>query len=175
MHHHLELVAAGQQLAAGGVVGLGGQGDPVEVAAEAVHTAGFQMQGQVGAGGVQGGAQVAQRMLQGLAAGDHHKGRAGFSGFSGGGGQGMDRAVGMGRLGPGVFRVTPGATHAAAAEADEEGPRPAWTPSPCREWKVSTTGRLVSGLAAGAGGSGAMNGRGARNGGPASGGRCPLF
>jgi len=42
-HHHLQLLAGPQQFAGGGAVALGGEGDPVEAAAERIHATGFEV------------------------------------------------------------------------------------------------------------------------------------
>ena len=43
LHHHLQLLAGAQQFAGGEAVALGGEGDPVEAAAERIHAAGFEV------------------------------------------------------------------------------------------------------------------------------------
>ena len=112
VHHHLELIAAGQQLSCGRPMGLGGEGDPVEVARERVDAAGFQVQGQAGSG--QGGAEGLQVVFKRFPARDHHEAGSSSGGRSDPSHQLSKVALGMDRAGPGVFGVTPGATHRAA-------------------------------------------------------------
>ena len=127
MHHHLELVARRQQLGAGRLVRLRGEGDPGEAAAEGIDAACFQMERQpgwplgVGGGGLDLIAEGTEIVVQRLAAGDHREGGARLGRLPRLLGQVHQTAGRMGGGGPGVFGVAPWAAHGAARQPDEEG------------------------------------------------------
>ena len=139
LHHHLQLLAGAQQFGGGGTVAFGGQGDPVEIAAERIHAAGFQVEGDgqetsrglclpcrkptvcpvsaldlIAADLPQRGAEAAEIVMERLPAGDHHEGGPGRGGGGGFAGQLRQAAVRVAALRPGVLGVAPAAADAAA-------------------------------------------------------------
>ena len=120
-------MARRQQLGAGRLVRLRGEGDPGEAAAEGIDAACFQMERQprrplgAGGGGLDPIAEGAEIVVQRLPAGDHREGGARFGRLPRLFGQLRQEAGRMGGGGPGVFGVAPGAAHGAARQPDEEG------------------------------------------------------
>ena len=125
VNDHLELITGRQQLWAGRAMGLGGEGDPGKLAAQAIDATGFQVQRQgltlaIEHLGREGGAEAVEVVVQGFATGDHHKGGPGLGCAEGGRGDRGQGLVWVRLLGPGVFGVAPAAAHPAAAQANEK-------------------------------------------------------
>ncbi len=120
-NHDFEFLDLGVNFWEWGFEGFGGEGDPVEAAAEGVGAGGFEVGGV--SGGLEGGGEVSEVVQQGFAASNYDE--AGVTGI-GLGDEISDRPLRMMLLAPTDFGVAPGTADVTSGEADEKsiGARP---------------------------------------------------